>query len=61
MKKPVVDAEKCVTCGACEAACPADPNVYELKDKAVVAHPEACTECGACVEACPVEAIALKE
>ena len=33
--------EKCISCRACNAACP---------------HPQACTACGACTEVCPTEA-----
>jgi NAD-dependent dihydropyrimidine dehydrogenase PreA subunit len=44
--------------------CPANPNVYELKDtpkgkKSVVKNMDACIECGACVASCPVEAIKM--
>ncbi|MBN1808065.1 MAG: 4Fe-4S binding protein [Planctomycetes bacterium] len=59
--RPYVDEELCITCGQCEEACPAEPNVFRMGDKAEVVHPEACTECGACVAACPVDAIELKE
>ena len=59
--RPCVDEEKCVACGQCKDVCPADPNVFEIEDKAKVVHPEACTGCGACVDTCPVEAIVLKE
>lgn len=59
--RPYVDEELCITCGACEEVCPADPVVFVIEDKSKVVHPEACTECGACVEACPTEAIVLKD
>ena len=58
--RPYVDEDLCITCGMCEAECPADPNVFEMEDVAVVANPDACIECEACVEACPTDAIELK-
>jgi len=60
-RRPVVDEEKCITCGLCKEVCPADPNCYEIADKAKVVHPESCTECNACVDQCPTQAIELKE
>ncbi len=57
---PVVDEAKCTGCGECVEVCPAEPNVFELKDKkAKVVHPEECIDCGACEDACPEEAIEL--
>ena len=59
-----IDAEKCIGCGACVSVCPANPNVYEIKDtdkgkKAQVKNKDACIECGACVTSCPVQAIKM--
>lgn len=59
--RPYVDEEKCITCGQCKEVCPADPNVFEIEDKAKVIHPEACIECRACESTCPTEAIVVKE
>ncbi len=57
---PTVDKEKCIGCGACAAVCPANPNVFEIKDgKSVVVSPDSCINCGACVTSCPVQAITL--
>lgn len=56
---PIVDESLCIACGACHDVCPADPNVFVIKDKSKVIHPEACIGCGQCVEACPTEAIEL--
>ncbi len=59
--RPYVDEELCIACGACEAVCPADPNVFEIEEVSMVVHPDACIECGECVEACPTQAIELKD
>ncbi|MFA4987578.1 MAG: 4Fe-4S binding protein [Candidatus Brocadiia bacterium] len=58
--RPYVKEDLCIACGACAAVCPADPVVFEIGEKAVVAHPEACTACGACEENCPTNAIQIK-
>jgi len=50
------DAEKCVACGACKKACPADAITGEKK----VPHeiiPERCIRCGSCYAVCPAEAV----
>ena len=57
---PEVNYELCTGCGTCEAVCPSNPNVFEIKEeKSWVVHPESCTECGECVASCPSEAITL--
>ena len=45
--RPRVNAERCVACGRCEAACPA--GIDPVKDG--TDHPE-CVRCYACVESC---------
>ena len=58
---PKVDKVKCAGHVDCYDVCPADPNVFEIKDgKAEVVNPDACIECGACEAACPVDAIVLE-
>ena len=57
--RPFVDEEKCIACGTCEGVCPADPVVFEVKDKSKVINPDACIECEECVQNCPVQAIEL--
>lgn len=59
--RPYVDKEKCVTSGECFANCPADPNVFEMQEKAEVVNPDACIECGLCEEGCPAGAIELRD
>jgi NAD-dependent dihydropyrimidine dehydrogenase PreA subunit len=57
---PVVDKEKCMSCGNCVEICPSEVYVMEA-DKSVPVRPEDCIECGACVDQCPVDAIELCE
>jgi ferredoxin len=53
-----VDAEKCVSCGACVALCPVEA-ITQDEDFAIVFNKEKCvgSTCGACVDACPARAI----
>ena len=48
-----IDAEKCVACGGCKAACPAD--AINEGDKYSI-DPDKCLDCGACAGVCPVGA-----
>jgi pyruvate formate lyase activating enzyme len=50
----VYRANRCIRCGACEAAC-AQHAISSAGD-GVITDAEACTLCGACVEACYAEA-----
>ncbi|HBN08306.1 MAG TPA: ferredoxin [Cyanobacteria bacterium UBA8530] len=48
-------SDACVSCGACEASCPAGAitagaNQYEISA-------DACLDCGACADTCPTSAI----
>ena len=49
-----VDEAKCVGCGACADACPAE--AIAVADKATIDAAK-CVDCGACEGACPAEAI----
>ncbi len=52
-----VDAEKCVSCGACVKSCPSDAMEGILYDKKI--KPD-CFSCGVCIEICPKNAIEFK-
>ena len=51
-----IDAEKCVGCGCCKDACPAEA-IAQDGDKFAI-NPDMCLGCGACAGTCPNEAIA---
>ena len=49
-----IDAAKCVACGCCKDACPAEA-ISEGETYSI--DPEKCVDCGACASTCPNEAI----
>ena len=51
-----IDAAKCVACGCCKDACPAE--AISAGDPAYTIDPDKCVDCGACAAGCPNEAIA---
>ena len=50
----VIAADKCVACGCCKDACPAEA-INEGTPYAI--DPAKCVDCGACAAQCPAEAI----
>lgn len=54
---PVVDGDKCTSCGTCEEVCAY--NAIKVKDKAVV-NRDACWSCTTCVYNCPEHALTNK-
>jgi ferredoxin len=55
--KAMVDPERCLGCGVCEADCSAGAIVV---DRIAWIHAERCIGCGRCVEVCPQGAISLR-
>lgn len=53
-----IDADTCISCGACAAECPVD--AISEGDTAYVIDADACIECGACAGTCPVDAPAAE-
>ncbi len=53
----VFDAEKCIRCGACVAACPARVFVQGKDAAPDVVRKALCIACGHCVAVCPVDAV----
>ena len=49
------EEEACISCGACQKACPVDLSAHELSRS-----PE-CIRCGRCVSACPARCLHLKK
>jgi ferredoxin len=47
--------DECVSCGSCEAECPAE--AIKQGDTKYNIEASKCTDCGACAEICPVECI----
>ena len=46
--------EKCISCGACAAACPVQ--CISAGDERYVIDPDKCIACGTCAGVCPVGA-----
>ena len=50
----IIDADTCISCGACVSECPVD--AISEGDSAYVIDADTCIDCGACADSCPVSA-----
>lgn len=50
-----VITDACVSCGACESACPM--SAISMGDDHMVIDADTCISCGACAGTCPMSAI----
>lgn len=49
-----IDADTCISCGACESECPTE--AISQGDDAFVIDPDTCIDCGSCAAVCPTGA-----
>ncbi|EHA1079911.1 TPA: formate hydrogenlyase complex iron-sulfur subunit [Photobacterium damselae] len=63
--KPELNADQCLSCGACTRACPANALIMETDEQAGTRRWELsmarCIYCGRCEEVCPTKAIKLSQ
>jgi NAD-dependent dihydropyrimidine dehydrogenase PreA subunit len=60
MKKPVIDQDKCVGCGACVANCPTGALEMNDDNKATLKYQGKCDGKGGCENICPISAITMR-
>jgi uncharacterized protein (DUF362 family)/NAD-dependent dihydropyrimidine dehydrogenase PreA subunit len=62
--RPVIDPEKCTSCGTCVKMCPVDPKALSFPPRQrgypPVYNYDRCIRCFCCQETCPYEAITVK-
>jgi len=62
--RPVIDPEKCTTCGTCVKMCPVEPKALSFQTRRrgypPVYNYDRCIRCFCCQETCPYEAITVK-
>lgn len=56
--KPIIDKDKCITCGLCVENC--NQKAIYLEEKAIINY-DKCVGCGECIVVCPKKAIYQKE
>lgn len=56
--KPIIDKDKCITCGLCVENC--NQEAIYLEEKAIINY-DKCVGCGECIVVCPKKAIYQKE
>lgn len=56
MPHPMIDAEKCSSCGSCMDICP-NGVLDMVDDRICVIDADACVACYACVDECPTGAL----
>jgi MinD superfamily P-loop ATPase len=56
----IIDAEKCIACGKCQAGCRFSAIDYDENTKKYRVNELNCEGCGLCLEVCPVNAISEK-
>jgi ferredoxin len=61
LKKSVVnEEERCISCGACIAVCPAGAISFN-QNKEIEIERDRCHRCGVCVEACPRRSLTIQQ
>jgi hydrogenase-4 component H len=59
--KPIVDREKCVSCGLCARVCPNQAIKLNEETKKPRISLARCIFCGECADACPAKAITMSK